>query len=92
MVHIGAGLDERPRIAVRLLDHEVHLDGQAGDAPNRLHRINAQREIRDEMAVHHVDVEGIDLRRLQPLHLGLDLTEIGGEQAGGNPDRAHVAI
>ena len=46
-------------------------------------------KVGDEVAVHHVDVDGVDLRLLHPLHLLLQLAEIGGEEAGGDADGSH---
>ena len=89
MSSVGARLDERARVAVRLLDHQVHLDRQPRQLAHRLHHVRPEREVGDEMAVHHVDVDDIDLRLFHPLHLLLQLAEIGGKQAGGEADGSH---
>jgi len=86
---VGARLDKSPRIAVRLLDHQVHLEGQPRQLAHRLHDLRPERKVGDEVAVHHVEVNGIDLRSLDPLHLLLDLPQIGGEQVGGEADGSH---
>ena len=87
---IGAGLDEGPRVTVGLLDHQMHLDGQPGQLAHRLHHVGAKGKVGNEVAVHHVDVDDIDLRRLQSLHFLLEIAEVGGEQAGGEADGSHL--
>ena len=67
----------------------MHLDGQPRELAHRLHHIGPKGKVGNEVAVHHIDVNGIDLRLLHPLHLLLQLTEVGGKQAGGDADGSH---
>ncbi len=51
------GVDECVEVAVRVLDHQVHVQGQRGGAPDRFHHRRTQGDVGDEVPVHHVDVD-----------------------------------
>ena len=87
---VGSRLDEGARVAVRLLDHEVHLDRQSRDLAHRLYHLGAECEVGNKMAIHHVDVNRVDLRRLHPLDLILKPPEIGREEVGGKTNGSHL--
>ena len=68
--HIGGGFDvdgeiRRARVGVavdpifRALDHQVDVEGKASRLSEVPHHLWAKREIRDEVTVHHVDVDPV---------------------------------
>ena len=65
--------------------------GRRGGLAHGLDDVDTEGELGDEMAVHDVDVEGVDLRGLEAFHLRFKLAEIGGKQAGGDADGTHAA-
>jgi hypothetical protein len=56
-VHAGLGVARRP--AVRILDHQVTVERQRRVLAQRLDDGQAEREVRDEMVVHHVDMHPV---------------------------------
>ncbi len=54
---IGSGFDEHGRVTVWIRDHEVYIDGHARDFPERSKNRRTHREIRHEMAIHHIEME-----------------------------------
>ena len=52
---VGEGLD----VAIRLHDHEVNVERKLRHVANRPHDRRSDSDVRDEMAVHHVDVNQI---------------------------------
>ena len=56
--HGRARRDERVQIPVRFLDHQVHIERNGRDLANRSHDWHTNHQVRDEMSVQHVDVNG----------------------------------
>ena len=54
---VRAGLRVRGDPALGVLDHQVHVERQGRRAPHRLDHDRADRQVRHEVAVHHVDVD-----------------------------------
>ena len=57
---VRPGVRERLHVALRALDHQVHVDDRAGRVHllgDRLHDERAHRDRRHEVPVHHVDVD-----------------------------------
>jgi hypothetical protein len=46
-------------VTVRVLDHEVAVQREDGDLAQRFHDRKAQRQVRDEVVVHHVHVHPV---------------------------------
>src|SRR5262245_6831500 len=74
--HGGPGLYERLEVTVRFLDHEVNIQGHLHNLPDGLHHRHANRQIRDEMAVHHVHVDEIGTAALHRSNLCSEDAEI----------------
>nr|ABZ09360.1 hypothetical protein ALOHA_HF4000APKG7H23ctg3g25 [uncultured marine microorganism HF4000_APKG7H23] len=72
--HVGPCRCELGDQALRLHDHQMHVQGQRGMRPDGLYHRRADGQIRHEAAVHHVhvDVVGTSLRGL-----GHHLTQAG---------------
>ena len=59
---IGAGVGKSREISLRLNDHQMHVEGLCGRAADRLQHRRPDRDVRNETAVHHVDVDPIGPR------------------------------
>ena len=77
--HRRAGVRERLDVAVRVLDHQVHVERHPRDALERPHDRRADRDVRHEMAVHHVDVNEIGAAALDRRDRVAERREVGGE-------------
>ena len=55
--HIGSRLGEGGDELVRILDHQVAVERQIGNGPDRFDDRRAEGDVGDEMAVHHVHVD-----------------------------------
>ena len=53
------GLGERVDVAIGLADHQVDVERHRDDALERGDDRRSDRDVRDEMTVHHVDVDQI---------------------------------
>ena len=79
---IGADVREVGEIALRLDDHQVHIERLLRRAPHRCDDHRPDRDIRHEAAVHDVDMDPIRSRRIdganrrcnddRPLQRGVD--------------------
>ena len=65
--------------AIRLDDHQVQIERHLRRPAERLHDVRADGEVRDELTVHHVDVNQVGAGRLDRLHLLAQAREIGGQ-------------
>ena len=65
--------------AVRILNHQMHVDRQVGDLADTCHDWLTQSQVRDEMMIHHVDMNKIRLG--DGLEVTLKVAEIGGQNA-----------
>ena len=70
---IGARGDEVRQVPFRLDDHQVHVERQPRALADRFDHDRADREVGDEAAVHHVDVQLIR-------ETGLDARDVVGER------------
>ena len=71
--------------AVRVLDHEMDVQELVRRFPQALDNRETDRQVRDEMVVHDVNMDGIGSG--YPLDFMSELGEIGVEDAGSD---AHV--
>ena len=74
---IGAGAREGVEIALRLDDHQMHVDRLLGGAPHRLDHHRADRQVRHEAAVHHIDMDPVGPGPVDRPHLLAEPPEIG---------------
>ena len=77
--HRGAGAREGVDVAVRVGDHQVHIERHVRDALQRSHDRRADGDVRDEVSVHHVDVNEIGAAAFGGSHRLTERGEIGGE-------------
>ena len=85
---VGAGVGECLHLLGGTLDHEMHVQ----DSPCGVHVVGdrrgderADRDRRDEVAVHDVDVDDPRARCHHVAHLRAELGEVGGEDRRGDP-------
>ncbi len=77
--------DEFPRPG----DHEMHVERQLGQRPDRLDDGGAESDVRHEMAVHDVDVEHVRAALLGAGQVGAQIAEIGGDDGRSDADGTH---
>ena len=66
---VAPGLGEGRDIGIDRRDHQVNVEGQRGVWPQCAHNIGPDREIRHEMAVHHVNMNEVGAGRADRAHL-----------------------
>ena len=66
---VRAALREITDVADRVVDHQMHVEEHAGDLPDRRDHRKTEGDVRDEIAVHHVDVQPFYALFLQKIHL-----------------------
>src|SRR5207344_689023 len=83
-----ARLRERTDVQIGILDHQVHVEWHAGDALERFHHRHADRDVGDEMTVHHVHVNQLRAATLRHRHRFTEIGEVG-RQNGWRDAHAH---
>ena len=71
---IGAGLGKGYEIALRLDDHQVHIERLTRVAPHRFNNHRSERDIRHKSAVHHVDMNPVGAGRIDGANLVSEMT------------------
>ena len=74
---VGTGLDECLEITVRRLDHQVHVERQAGDLANGLDDQRAKGDVGHEVPVHDVEVQQIRAAALDLANVLGQMSEVG---------------
>src|SRR6185503_1088911 len=95
--HAGTGGNELFDVVVRLFDHEMHVERPSGDALDGADDRRADRDIWDEVPVHHVDVNQIGAAAFRGGNVTTEGREIGRQDRrrdlyGCWLRRAHVAL
>jgi hypothetical protein len=99
-VQVGTGLDvDRDRVRPGLaelrdvgvgpLDHQVNVERQRGGRARRRDDQRADGEVRDEVAVHHVDVNPVGPGGGNGGDLLAQAAEVAGENRGGDEQVGH---
>ena len=73
------GLDFSNKL-LRLHDHQVNVERLMADAGHVLEDREAERDVRDEYAVHDIDMEPVGTALVEPLHLRLKVGEVGRKE------------
>lgn len=89
---VGAGPNEVVEIALGLDDHEVHVERLGRGAAHRLDHDRAIADVRNEPAVHDVDVNPVGTRGVHRANLLRQATEVGGKDRRGDDERLHGAL
>ena len=83
---VGPGLGHGLQEGQRVLDHQVAVQEQVRVLAERRDHRRADRQVRDEMPVHHVDVEEVGLGA-DPFDLGRQHRVVGRQDRRGDADR-----
>ena len=75
----AAGLGEGLEIGVAGRDHQVDVEHFLGVRAQRLHDRGSDSDVRDEMPVHHVDMNPVGAGGVDGAHLLAEPGEVGGE-------------
>src|SRR5207249_9259355 len=86
--HVGAAGGELGQVLLGLHDHQVEVERQPRALADRVEDRKAHRDVRDEAAVHDVDVELIGAGGFDPGDLLGQDAEVGGENRGRDLDHA----
>ena len=84
---VGAGVGKRLEIGIAWRDHQMHVEHFLGVRAQRLHHAGADRDIRNEMPIHHVDVDPIGAGVIDRAYLFAELGEVGGQNRRGDDER-----
>src|SRR4051812_46262371 len=87
--HRRPGVNESPDIAVRLLNHQVHVEWPRGDSLDGSHDGNADGNVRHEMTVHDVDMDQIGTAPFGGADIASKRSEVGGENRRRDLNRGH---
>jgi len=79
---VPPGLGERLRETERVLDHQVDIEGLVRSGPDRPDQGRAEGDVRDEVPVHYVQVEGIGPARLRLPDRPPEVREVRAQEAG----------
>ncbi len=78
------GFGKRLEVALGLFDHQMHIEGQSGDAPAGLHNEGSHGDVGDKVAVHDIDVQPVRTGRFAGSDLFAQTGEVGGKDGCGN--------
>jgi hypothetical protein len=82
-----AGRGERPEMAIRLDDHQVHIDRQRCRAPDGPRYRGPHRDLGDEPPIHDVDVDPRRARAFGGAHFLGQAAHVGGKNRRRDLDR-----
>jgi 23S rRNA (uracil1939-C5)-methyltransferase len=84
----AAGLDVARQQVVGAFDHQVRLERHGDVGPDRGDDVGTEREVRDEVAVHHVPLDAIYAGLLEGDALVAQPGEVGGQDGRRDGDRS----
>src|ERR1019366_4726500 len=76
---VGTGLDEGGDEGIRVLDHQVAVDGQLGDRADGLDHGRSEGDVGNEVAVHDIDMDDGAATALGRSYFLGEVREVGGE-------------
>ena len=62
---IGAGFGKRLKVPLRVLDHEMDIEWQIGELPQRANNRKPETNIGDKDPIHHIHMQCRDTRLLK---------------------------
>jgi hypothetical protein len=86
---IGPGGGEGLQIGVDRRDHQVNVERLGGVRAQGLHHHRADRDVGDEVAVHHVDMDPVGPGGVNRAHFLAQAGKIGGEDRRRNQRHRH---
>ena len=81
---VRARFDEDGRIRVRIGDHEMQIEGEPRDPPDRLDDRRPQRQVRNKVPVHDIDVQHGRAGPFHPFNFIGQMGKVGGEDRRNN--------
>ena len=81
---VASGVEVLIDVASRLADHQVSIERQLRPRTQVLDRLRAERQVRDEVAVHDVEVDAVGAGFLDTADGIGEVGEVGIEDAGGD--------
>ena len=84
---IGAGLGKSGEIALRLDDHQMNVEGLCRRAADRLQHDRPDGDVRNETAVHHIDMDPVGAGSVDGADLLAQAREIGRQNRRRDDDR-----
>jgi hypothetical protein len=85
---VRAGLGEGLDVGIDRRDHQMHVEQLARAAADRLQDVGPEGDVGHEMPVHHVAMDPVAAGGVDPLDLGAQRGEVGGEDRGRDADGA----
>ena len=85
---VAARLEELVDVRGRVADHQVRVERQLGPRPDPLDHLRPEGQVRDEVAVHDVDVEPVGALRLAAADRVGHVRVVGVEDAHRHPGPA----
>ena len=87
---VGARRREIGQKRVNRADHQMHIEDLFCVRAQRLDDGGADRDVRHEMAVHHIDMDPIRTGDVNRAHFFTKPGKIGGQYRGGNQRKRHL--
>ena len=88
---VGAGFGEGVEERIDGRDHQMDVERLLRVRPERLHDRGTDRQVRDEMAVHHVDMDPVGAGLVDRANLLAEPGEICREDGRGDERASHGA-
>ena len=86
---VGAGLGERLEVGIARRDHQVDVEGLLACAVcSAFTTSGPMRDVGDEMAVHHVDMDPVGTGAVDGAQFLAQLGKVGGQDRRRNDERA----
>ena len=82
---VAAGLEVFVEESARLVDHQVSVERELGPWAQVLDGLGSERQVRDEVGVHHVEVDPVRSGRLGPPDRIGEVGQVRVEDARGHP-------
>ncbi len=79
---------ERRHEGIDRRDHQMHVEELGRMRAQRLHHVGAERDVRDEMPVHDVEMDPVRARGIDRGDLRAEAREIGREDGRGDQKRS----
>ena len=67
-------------ITLRLLNHVVHIERFLTSLGHSLKHRESKRNVRNERAVHHIEVKPVGLTPINHVDVAVEMQEVGSEQ------------
>src|SRR5262245_48719556 len=83
---VRPGVDKSRDVSVGVRNHQVNVQWQLGDRTNRLHHQGTDGDVRNEVAIHHVNMQKMCPGLFYLADILTERGEVRGENGRRNPD------